>query len=93
MGSTVVVGAESSPAMRWNSRSVATLASSRVSYPTTVSKRIRQGELDKIFYLAVVGDEEEKQNAVNVRTRRSEQQLLAIKEFTAKLEKEIAERT
>ncbi len=59
----------------------------------TVAKNIRQGEIDKIPYLLVVGEKEKKNNTVNVRKRhQKETQELKIEEFLKIILEEIKER-
>lgn len=58
----------------------------------TVGKRIRQGELDKIPYLLVIGDEEVKKGGINIRDRKGGQQFEKTDNFIARLAKQIAER-
>jgi threonyl-tRNA synthetase len=55
----------------------------------TLGKNIRQGELDKIPYLLVVGDKEMEKNAVNVRERHNkETRNYSIDEFVEKIRRE-----
>jgi threonyl-tRNA synthetase len=59
----------------------------------TVGKSIREGELQKIPYLLVVGDKEVKAGTVNVRERHKEQTKEMITEdFIEKIKAEITER-
>lgn len=59
----------------------------------TIGKKIRQGELDKIPYLLVIGDEEIKNNSVAVRKRgQGDIGVLKLNEFIAKVEKEKSEK-
>jgi len=59
----------------------------------TVGKNIRQGELEKIPYLLVVGDKEIKAKTVNVRERhKTIQKSMAIDSFLKNLLEEIATR-
>ena len=51
----------------------------------TVSKKIRKAQEQKIPYVAVVGDKEEKENAVNLRDREGKQEKLKIDEAIEKL--------
>ena len=56
----------------------------------TVSKRIREGEIQKIPYLLVVGDKEEKTNSVGVRERKKgDIGLMKLNKFLDKVKKEI----
>ncbi len=65
-----------------------------VSGPSeTLSKRIREAEMQKIPYILVVGEKEEKNNSVNVRVRRSKKtHSEALKDFVGKIKEEIKER-
>jgi len=59
----------------------------------TVSKKIREGEIQKIPYLLVVGDEEIKTKAVRVRQRgKGDIGILELEKFVQKAEKEIEEK-
>jgi threonyl-tRNA synthetase len=56
----------------------------------SLGKRIREAEKQKIPYMIVVGEKEEKENTVAVRERgKKEQKVLKIEEFIEKIEKEI----
>jgi len=44
------------------------------SFEETLGKNIRQGELEKIPYLLIVGDKEKEKNTINVRSRKTQQQ-------------------
>ena len=56
----------------------------------TVSKRIREGELQKIPYMLVVGDKEEKAKSVGVRDRKKgDIGMMKIEKFIEKITKEI----
>ncbi|MDD5032520.1 MAG: threonine--tRNA ligase [Candidatus Pacebacteria bacterium] len=58
----------------------------------TLSKKIRNAELQKIPYLLVVGEKEEKDKSVAVRPRKGEKSVLKINEFLDKIKKEIEEK-
>jgi threonyl-tRNA synthetase len=59
----------------------------------TVSKKIREGELQKIPYLLVVGDKEEKSNTVRVRDRqKGDIGMMKIEKFIKKIQQEIAKK-
>ena len=59
----------------------------------TVGKNIREGELQKIPYLLVVGDKEVKAGTVNVRERHKEQtKEMTTEDFIERIKKEITER-
>ena len=58
----------------------------------TVSKKIREGEMQKIPYLLVVGDNEIKENSVNVRSKNKDLGMMKIKEFLEKVNSEIKEK-
>lgn len=59
----------------------------------TVSKKIREGELQKIPYLIVVGDEEEKEKSVRVRERgKGDLGLMESEKFFEKIKKEIEQK-
>jgi threonyl-tRNA synthetase len=59
----------------------------------TVGKNIRQGELDKIPYLLVIGDREMAEKSVNVRTRhKKETEMMPVGEFIKIIEKDIIEK-
>ncbi|OGZ37918.1 MAG: threonine--tRNA ligase [Candidatus Portnoybacteria bacterium RIFCSPLOWO2_01_FULL_38_39] len=56
----------------------------------TVSKKIREGELQKIPYMLVVGDKEEKNKSVRVRDRKKgDLGMMKIDKFIEKIQKEI----
>jgi threonyl-tRNA synthetase len=56
----------------------------------TVSKKIREGEIQKIPYLLVVGDKETKAKSIRVRQRgKGDIGMIKIVKFTAKIKKEI----
>ncbi|MCD6247107.1 MAG: threonine--tRNA ligase [Candidatus Diapherotrites archaeon] len=59
----------------------------------TLSKKIRQAQLEKIPYMLVVGDNEQKQGSVTVRTRKGAiKKNMPLKEFIDVLCKEISNR-
>jgi threonyl-tRNA synthetase len=58
----------------------------------SVGKRIRDGQLQKVPYLLVVGDREEGARAVSVRARGEEKGSVPIEEFVRELREEVAER-
>jgi len=59
----------------------------------TVSKKIRDGELQKIPYLLIVGDKEEKSDSVAVRDReKGNIGLMKTKKFIAQIKEEIEKR-
>ena len=58
----------------------------------SVGKRIRDGQLQKVPYLLVVGDREEEARAVSVRERGDEKGAVPIEEFVRDLVAEVAER-
>ncbi len=53
-----------------------------------LSKTIRNGELQKIPYLLVVGEKEEKEKKVNIRSRKEKQETKSLEETVEKLKKE-----
>jgi len=55
----------------------------------TVSKKIRDGETQKIPYLLVVGDKEMKNNSVRIRSRNKDLGEIKLKTFIEKIKKEI----
>lgn len=57
----------------------------------TVSKRIREAELQKIPYILVVGDEELRNNSVNVRSKKGNEEI-KLETFIEKIKKEIEEK-
>ena len=59
----------------------------------SLGKRIRSSEKQKIPYMIVVGEKEEKENLVAVRTRgQKEQETLKVEEFMERVGKEIKEK-
>ncbi|MCX6763990.1 MAG: threonine--tRNA ligase [Candidatus Moranbacteria bacterium] len=59
----------------------------------SLGKRIREAEKQKIPYILVVGEKEEKAESVAVRMRENKkQEVMKIKEFIEKIEKEIKEK-
>lgn len=59
----------------------------------TVSKKIREGEIQKIPYLLVVGDEEMKEEtAVRVRSKNKDLGMMKLEKFLEKISAEIKER-
>ena len=58
----------------------------------SVGKRIRDGQLQKVPYLLVVGDREEGARAVSVRARGEEKGGVPIEEFVRELRDEVEER-
>ncbi len=58
----------------------------------TLSKRIREAELQKIPYILVVGEKEEKNKSVNVRHKGKESEI-KIEELIEKIKKEIQDKT
>ncbi len=58
----------------------------------TVGKKIREGEMQKIPYLLVVGDKEIKKKSVAVRTHGKDLGVMTIDKFIAKIKKEVAEK-
>ena len=60
----------------------------------TLGKRIREAELQKIPYVLVVGEKEEKAKSVNVRHyKRGQENEIAVQEFLAKIREEIEKKT
>ncbi len=59
----------------------------------TVSKKIREGEIQKIPYLLVVGDKEMKENSVRVRSRNKDLGLIKLKKFIEKVKIEVEKRS
>jgi threonyl-tRNA synthetase len=55
----------------------------------TVSKKIREGEIQKIPYLLVVGDKEMKSKSVGVRAKNKDLGMIKLNKFTEKIKKEI----
>ena len=61
--------------------------------PLTMNKKIRNAELSKINYILVVGDSEEKNQTINVRTRDNEiLGEIKVSEFIKALNEEITEK-
>jgi threonyl-tRNA synthetase len=58
----------------------------------SVGKRIRDGQLQKVPYLLVVGDREEQARAVSVRARGEETGSVPVEQFVSELTREVAER-
>ncbi|HEX4104431.1 MAG TPA: threonine--tRNA ligase [Candidatus Paceibacterota bacterium] len=58
----------------------------------SLGKRIREAELMKIPYVLVVGEKEEKDGAVAVRSRKGDEGALGIKKFLEKIGREIKEK-
>ena len=58
----------------------------------SVGKRIRDGQLQKVPYLLVVGDREEGARAVSVRARGEEKGSVPIEQFVRELREEVEER-
>ena len=60
----------------------------------TLGKRIREAELQKIPYILVVGEKEEKNRTVNVRHyRRGQEGEISIDKLLHKIRREIEEKT
>lgn len=59
----------------------------------SLGKRIRAAELMKIPYVLVVGEKEEKDGAVAVRSRKGDEGAFPLADFIAKIEKEVKEKT
>jgi len=60
----------------------------------TLGKKIRQGEIQKIPYLVIVGEKEQKNKSLSVRKRgKGDMGSLSIKQFGIQLDKEIKSRT
>jgi len=59
----------------------------------SLGKRIREAEMMKIPYIIVVGEKEEGNGSVNVRSRDGEEKEMPVAEFVKKIEKEIKEKT
>jgi len=55
----------------------------------TVSKKIREGEIQKIPYLLVVGDREMKTKSVRVRSKNKDLGMIKINKFLEKIKKEV----
>lgn len=63
------------------------------SFEETVGKNIRQGELEKIPYLIVVGEKEKEKNTVNIRSRKTQQQTeMPLAKFIELIGEEIREK-
>jgi threonyl-tRNA synthetase len=58
----------------------------------SVGKRIRDGQLQKVPYLLVVGDREQDAKAVSVRARGDEKGDVSLEEFVREVTAEVAER-
>jgi threonyl-tRNA synthetase len=58
----------------------------------SVGKRIRDGQLQKVPYLLVVGDREQDAKAVSVRARGDEKGDVSLEEFVREITAEVAER-
>ena len=58
----------------------------------TLGKRISEAEKQKIPYILVVGEKEEKSKSVAVRSRESKQEIIKLDKFIEKVVKEIAEK-
>ena len=58
----------------------------------SLGKRIREVEKQKVPYILVVGEKEEKDNSVAVRPREGKQQVMKIEKFVEKIVKEIGEK-
>lgn len=59
----------------------------------TLGKKIRSGKTQKIPYILVVGEKEEKENTISVNARdKKEQEILPLQKFTEKILKEISEK-
>ncbi len=54
----------------------------------TLSKKIRNGETQKIPYLLIVGEKEKNEKKVNVRCREKKQEMITTEEFVKKLKEE-----
>ena len=67
-------------------RVVADIRSEKIGY------KIREAQMQKVPYMAVVGDQEVTDNKLAVRTNSGEQLTFTIDEFANKIEKEIRER-
>ena len=60
----------------------------------TLSKKIRKAEIQKVPYMLIVGEKEEKEKKVTVRQRGQEkQQALNLTDFSKKIKQEIEEKT
>lgn len=58
----------------------------------SLGKRIREAEKQKVPYILVVGEKEEKDKLVAVRPREGQQEVMKLEEFIEKISKEIAEK-
>jgi len=58
----------------------------------SLGKRIREAEKQKVPYMLVVGEKEEKDNSVAIRPREGKQQVMKIEKFVEKIVKEIGEK-
>ncbi len=58
----------------------------------TVSKKIREGEIQKISYLLVVGDKEMKSSAVRVRAKNKDLGLIKVNKFLEKVKIEVTKK-
>ncbi len=59
----------------------------------SISKKVREAQLDKINYILIVGQKEQENNTINIRTRDNEiKGEIAIDEFISNLKKEIDEK-
>jgi threonyl-tRNA synthetase len=58
----------------------------------SLGKRIRNAEKQKIPYILVVGEKEEKDNSVSVRSRDNSQVVMKVEKFMEKVKKEIEEK-
>ncbi len=58
----------------------------------TVSYKIREAQLEKIPFVVVVGEREEKNQTVTVRNRQGKQETISLKDFIEKIKKEVKER-
>ncbi len=54
----------------------------------TLGKKIRNGEVQKVPYLLVVGEREEKENTVSVRYRGKDEGVVVVDDFVKKIKKE-----
>jgi threonyl-tRNA synthetase len=59
----------------------------------SLGKRIRQAEMMKIPYILVVGEKEEGEGTVAIRSRKGDEGALPLKEFSEKIAREIQERS
>ncbi len=60
------------------------------SFEETLGKNIRQGELEKIPYLLIVGDKEKENNTINARSRKTQQQTeMPLAKFIESINEEI----